>query len=183
MSTQLFHLALCNTRMAREAPLHRHVWQPRCVTQHVGADHHAVHAATTHVVFFGESLLIYLCKYLRTVTTRSHMRIFACFRYLLLEDGDTGDVLMPLIYMKPVFEANYSRKLSSLRHRLVVIPSDQELSCARPSTYLYWQWAFESPLNVKLLVRQELGEENTPQASLSKPVRCSSSLLGDAMRG
>ena len=84
-------------------------------------------------------------------------------RYLLLEDGDTGDILMPLIYMKAVFEANYSRKLSSLKNRLVVIPSDQELSVGRPNTYLYWQWAFESPPNVKLLVRQELGEENTPQ--------------------
>ena len=84
-------------------------------------------------------------------------------RYLLLEDGDTGDVLMPLIYMKAVFEANYSRKLSSLKNRLVVIPSDQELSVGRPNTYLYWQWAFESPPNVKLLVRQELGEEDTPQ--------------------
>ena len=98
----------------------------------------------------------------------------ACnFRYLLLEDVDTGDMLMPLIYMKSVFEANYSRKLSSLKNRLVVIPSDQELSCARPNTYLYWQWAFESPLNVKLLVRQELGEENAPQASFSEPIGCS----------
>lgn len=70
---------------------------------------------------------------------------------------------MPLIYMKAVFKANYSRKLSSLKNRLVVIPLDQELSMGRPNTYLYWQWAFESPPNVKLLVRQELGEENTPQ--------------------
>ncbi len=86
-------------------------------------------------------------------------------RYLLLEDEETGDMLMPLIYMKSVFEVNYSRKLSSLKNRLVVLPSDQELSVARRNTYLYWQWAFESPPNVKLLVRQELGEENTPQAS------------------
>lgn len=74
-------------------------------------------------------------------------------------------MLMPLIYMKSVFEVNYSRKLSSLKNRLVVLPSDQELSVARRNTYLYWQWAFESPPNVKLLVRQELGEENAPQAS------------------
>ena len=40
-------------------------------------------------------------------------------RYLLLEDPDTGDVLMPLIYMKAVLEANYSRKLASLKNRLV----------------------------------------------------------------
>ena len=86
-------------------------------------------------------------------------------RYLLLEDEETGDMLMPLIYMKPVFEVNYSRKLSSLKNRLVVLPTDRELSVARRNAYLYWQWAFESPPNVKLLVRQELGEENTPQAS------------------
>lgn len=72
-------------------------------------------------------------------------------------------MLVPLIYMKAVFEANYSRKLSSLKNRLVVLPPDIELSVPRPAGYLYWQWAFEAPQNVKLLVRQELGEENTPQ--------------------
>lgn len=72
-------------------------------------------------------------------------------------------MLMPLIYMKAVFEANYSRKLSSLKHRLVVIPADAGLPSLRPNTYLYWQWAFEAPHNVKLLIRQELGEDNSPQ--------------------
>jgi len=97
---------------------------------------------------------------------RNYLRSMCCvFRYLLLEDGDTGDMLIPLVYMKSVFQANYSRKLSSPKNRLVVIPSDQKLSGARSNTFLYWQWAFESPLNVKLLVRQELGEENFPQAS------------------
>ena len=83
-------------------------------------------------------------------------------RYLLLEDMETGDVLMPLIYMKSVFEANYSRKLSSSRHRMVVVPPESELS-NRAAGCLYWQWAFESPHNVKVVVRKELGEENTPQ--------------------
>ena len=87
------------------------------------------------------------------------------FRYLLLEDGDTGDMLIPLVYMKSVFQANYSRKLSSLKNSLVVMPSDQKLSGVRPNAFLYWQWAFESPPHVKLLVRQELGDDNTPQAS------------------
>jgi hypothetical protein len=100
----------------------------------------------------------------------------------LLEDAETGDILMPLIYMKAVFEANYSRKLSSLKNRLVILPSDQEMSEARPNTYLYWQWAFESPQNVKLLVRQELGEENTPQVPGSRdppnPVRKSTKSSG-----
>lgn len=40
-------------------------------------------------------------------------------RYLFLEDPETGDVLMPLIYMKALLEANYSRKLASLKHRVV----------------------------------------------------------------
>ena len=66
---------------------------------------------------------------------------------------------MPLIYMKPIFEANYSRKLSSLKNRLV-----EQLECGslpRSSIgQLYWIWAFESPQNVKLLVRQQLGEQN-----------------------
>jgi len=87
-------------------------------------------------------------------------------RYLLIEDGETGDLLMPLIYMKAVCGANYSRKLSSLKNRLVIVPAEQELSVAKPNTYLYWQWAFESPQNVKLLIRQELGEDNTPQVIL-----------------
>lgn len=94
-------------------------------------------------------------------------------RYLLLEDADTGDILMPLIYMKAVIEANNSRKLSSLKNRLVVLPAEVEPD-ARPSNYMYWQWAFESPQNVKLLVRQELGEKNTPQVStllFEKPFR------------
>mmetsp|Transcript_6449 Transcript_6449/g.22188 ORF Transcript_6449/g.22188 Transcript_6449/m.22188 type:complete len:84 (+) Transcript_6449:165-416(+) len=39
--------------------------------------------------------------------------------YLLVEDKETGDILMPLVYMKSVLEANYSRKLSSLKHRTV----------------------------------------------------------------
>ena len=90
-------------------------------------------------------------------------------RYLLLEDAETGDMLMPLIYMKAVFEANYSRKLSSLKHRLIVIPVDAGLPSPRPNTYLYWQWAFEAPHNVKLLVRQELGEDNSPQVGTLTP--------------
>ncbi len=84
-------------------------------------------------------------------------------RYLLLEDADTGDMLMPLIYMKAVFEANYSRKLSALKHRLVTMPADAVLPDSRANAYLYWRWAFEAPPAVKLLVRQELGDDNTPQ--------------------
>ncbi len=84
--------------------------------------------------------------------------LFGC-RFLLLEDRETGDVLMPLIYMKPIFEANYSRKLSSLKNRLVEQPADSALAQGSVGQ-LYWIWAFESPQNVKLLVRQQLGEQN-----------------------
>jgi hypothetical protein len=85
-------------------------------------------------------------------------------RYLLLEDHETGDVLMPLIYMKPVLEANYSRKLASLKNRKVTVPRSGPL---RPlDGLLYWQWAFESPPSVKVIVRKELGEVKTPQGHL-----------------
>lgn len=72
-------------------------------------------------------------------------------------------MLMPLIYMKTVLEANYSRKLSSLKHRLVAVPANAQLPDLRSNSYLYWRWAFEAPPNVKLVVRQELGDDNTPQ--------------------
>jgi hypothetical protein len=93
---------------------------------------------------------------------------WAC-RYLLLEDTETQDILLPLIYMKSILETNYSRKLASLKHRLVLVPKDTELSSQ--GNPLYWQWAFESPHNVKLIVRKELGDENTPQ------VRCTAAWL------
>jgi hypothetical protein len=40
-------------------------------------------------------------------------------RYLALEDDDTGDVLLPLFYLKGILGVNYSRKLAALRHREV----------------------------------------------------------------
>jgi hypothetical protein len=84
-------------------------------------------------------------------------------RYLLLEDTETGDILMPLIYMKHVLVANYSRKLAALKNRLVTIPVAGPL--ANQQGLLYWQWAFESPHAVKVIVRQEIGEA-TPQGHL-----------------
>ena len=63
-----------------------------------------------------------------------------------------------------------SRKLSSLKHRLVVVPSlhalggeGDEEAIADPTGlpdresnrgFVYWHWAFESPHEVKVLVRQ-----------------------------
>ncbi len=82
-------------------------------------------------------------------------------RYLLIEDQETGDVVMPLISLKPVFEANYSRKLSGLKHRLVAAPAGSALAAAcPPGAALYWQWAMEAPASIKQAIRQELGAEN-----------------------
>ena len=79
-------------------------------------------------------------------------------------DNETGDVLMPLFYMKTVLEANYSRKLSSLKHRRVVGPPDAPWLGPDAPGVPHWQWAFESPPHVKTIVRQELGEDLMPQA-------------------
>eukprot|EP00890_Picochlorum_soloecismus_P002993 jgi/Picsp_1/3695/NSC_06532-R1_hypothetical protein CHLNCDRAFT_49352 [Chlorella variabilis] len=84
-------------------------------------------------------------------------------KYLLLEDSETGDVLMPLIYMKAILEANYSRKLASLKHRVVKIPENNSFSDQQG--LMYWQWAFESSHAIKVLVRREIGE-SSPQGHL-----------------
>ncbi len=44
-------------------------------------------------------------------------------RFLLLEDTDTGDILLPLLYMRSILESNYSRKLATLKYREVQIPA------------------------------------------------------------
>ena len=85
-------------------------------------------------------------------------------KYLLLEDSDTGDILMPLIYMKGILEANYSRKLASLKHRMVQIPANSN-SFSHHQGLMYWQWAFESSHAIKVLVRREIGE-SSPQGHL-----------------
>eukprot|EP00204_Picochlorum_oklahomense_P000599 CAMPEP_0118800452 /NCGR_PEP_ID=MMETSP1161-20130426/2345_1 /TAXON_ID=249345 /ORGANISM="Picochlorum oklahomensis, Strain CCMP2329" /LENGTH=434 /DNA_ID=CAMNT_0006728279 /DNA_START=129 /DNA_END=1433 /DNA_ORIENTATION=- len=84
-------------------------------------------------------------------------------KFLVLEDTDTGDVLMPLIYMKSILVANYSRKLASLKHREVRVPQSNAL--ANKQGLLFWHWAFESPHSIKVLIRRELGE-GTPQGHL-----------------
>lgn len=87
-------------------------------------------------------------------------------KYLLLQDLDTGDVLMPLLYLKKLFVSNYSRKLSNPKHRLVHLPEDHPLLDEREQDNpLHWVWAFESTSEVKAIVRQELGE-SAPQGHL-----------------
>lgn len=77
---------------------------------------------------------------------------------------------MPLFYMRAIFEANYSRKLASLKHRRVTAPRGSDLAAAQPPGCApYWQWAFESPQHVKAIVRQELGEKLMPQVRFPRP--------------
>mmetsp|Transcript_14207 Transcript_14207/g.48975 ORF Transcript_14207/g.48975 Transcript_14207/m.48975 type:complete len:562 (-) Transcript_14207:193-1878(-) len=88
-------------------------------------------------------------------------------RYLLLEDMDTGDILIPLIYMKLLYEVNYSRKLSCIKYRIITVTDQTRQKLGMPFVSdMYWHWAFESPHSVKLLVRKLLGEDNTPQGHL-----------------
>lgn len=84
-------------------------------------------------------------------------------RYLLVEDTETGDVLIPLIYMKSILEANYSRKLAALKNREVQVPVESSLR--EKQGLLFWHWAFECPQPIKRVVRDYLGETK-PQGHL-----------------
>ncbi len=103
------------------------------------------------------------------------LRASSLRRYLLLEDDETGEVLIPLIYMKSVLGSHYSRKLSSLKYRLVMVPDGSELSLLSQGRQLYWQWALESSPDVRMVIENELGEVNTPKV---RPVH--ESCLADA---
>lgn len=83
----------------------------------------------------------------------------ACCRYLLLEDMETGDMLIPLIHLKKFFQSNYGRKITSLHNRLVRRPPGADMGPHEPSRQLYWVDCFESPPNVKALIRREYGED------------------------
>ena len=101
------------------------------------------------------------CNDWGTRARRPRLRARCARRHLLIEDLETGDVMMPLIDLKPVFHANYSRKVSALKNRQVDAPPGSELLAARPpGCTLYWQWALEAPPEVKDVIRHELGAEN-----------------------
>ena len=53
-------------------------------------------------------------------------------RFLLLEDTDTGDILLPLIYLRSILEANYSRKLAALKYREVQVRAGTSMLPTRP---------------------------------------------------
>ena len=78
-------------------------------------------------------------------------------KYLLIEDLETGDVLIPLVYMKGILESNYSRKLASIKHRIVHVPTTSGYS--RHRGLLHWHYAFEAPTEVKSVVKEKVGEK------------------------
>jgi hypothetical protein len=101
---------------------------------------------------------------LRSDDTRFHMLEVA---HLVHPMVVTLNLHLICALVQRVLEANYSRKLSSMKHRLVTIPNDATWGGTRKCTHhLCWKWAFESPQNVKLVVRKELGEDGFPQVKL-----------------
>lgn len=80
-----------------------------------------------------------------------------------MEDVETGDILIPLIYMKSILEANYSRKLAALKNREVQVPRDSSLY--EKQGLLFWHWAFECPQSIKRVIRSHLGDTK-PQGHL-----------------
>lgn len=54
----------------------------------------------------------------------------------VVEDQDTGDVLVPMSYLKPILDPNYARKLSRPRVARLVVPR-QPLQAQAPDP-LYW---------------------------------------------
>ena len=91
-------------------------------------------------------------------------------RYLLLEDLETRDVLMPLVFMKELFDKNYSRRLKNEKLRVVELDGSAGLE-AYETGQLLWRPAFESSKGVKVAVCRALGETEIPQVSPVKLLR------------
>lgn len=72
---------------------------------------------------------------------------------------------MPLFYLKSLFKVNYSRKVANLHHRLVEKPPGVDFGAHRSARDLYWLWAFESPQNIKAVVRSALRDASTASVS------------------
>ena len=96
-------------------------------------------------------------------------------RYLLLEDRDTGDILIPLSQLKDVLTTkkdsqkpnnnNNSRLIANLPNRAVEMPPGADFGEMNSGQALYWMLAFESPKNVKGVVKKEIGNDNSTKAS------------------
>lgn len=93
---------------------------------------------------------------------------FSKSKYLLLEDVETGDVLIPLMELKNVLnKTNSSRPIASLTNRMVERPVDANFGSVSPNQALFWSLAFESPKNVKAIVKKELGDNRSTSVSSS----------------
>ena len=104
----------------------------------------------------------------------------------MLEDTETGDIVCPLVYLREVFGLNYSRKTSNDRTRVIHEVPDglvrapamtaqnliqQQLMRARQQQVTgrptqtpaepvpCWKLPFESSTDVKLQIRELLGDE------------------------
>lgn len=69
----------------------------------------------------------------------------------------------------------------SLSARPAAVPANSPPALADKGGLLHWQWAFEAPSGIKALVRQELGEDNTPQVGAVWPcggLRCTQAATG-----
>lgn len=86
-------------------------------------------------------------------------------RYLLLEDRQTGDILIPLSQLKETLKKNSSRLITHCLNRMVVQPSDADFGKHNQGHDLYWVGTFESPKNVKAVIKKEVGEDSSTKAS------------------
>ena len=100
-------------------------------------------------------------------------------RYLLLEDLETRDVLMPLVFMKELFDKNYSRRLKNEKLRVVELDGSAGLK-AYETGQLLWRPAFESSKGVKVAVCKALGETEIPQVSHGQTFAASLDLTSSA---
>lgn len=86
-------------------------------------------------------------------------------RFLLLEDADTGDILMPLSRLKELLGDNYSRCLNTADSRFVNKHKEADFGVYDSAPHIYWRWPFESPAHVKTAIRQELRDQSTVQST------------------
>lgn len=88
-------------------------------------------------------------------------------KYLLLEDVETGDVLIPLLELKNILNrTNNSRPIANLNNRMVERPVDANFGNYSSNQTLYWSLAFESPRNVKAVVKKELGDNSSTRGHI-----------------
>lgn len=79
---------------------------------------------------------------------------------------DTGDILIPLSQLKEVFPKNSSRLYKSYHNRMVERPVDADFGPQFQGQNLYWLPAFESPKNVKTVVKKEIGNGSATRVSI-----------------